>query len=191
MQFDICGLLKEKSLKELVMRRTDKKRPVWAHIQKTFLARNCAKHWCLQTCYGPFATVPETDSPPLSERKQGQKGLKIQIWMQKKNKVTVAESTHVSLRCPQMCVPCYTGWSLHPCSCNSNQRFLLGSTKLTENFIPGSERKYTHLLPFCWRILFACSGSMCTSLVTKECPSPWLKGRGIKSEFDLRLVAVG
>lgn len=44
---------------------------------------------------------------------------------------------------------------------------------------------HTHLLPFCWRILFACSGSTCTSLVTKECPSPWL---GREEESSLSLI---
>lgn len=37
------------------------------------------------------------------------------------------------------------------------------------------KKKDTSILPFCWRTVFACSGSMCTNLVTNECPSPWLK----------------
>lgn len=180
-RFDICALFKENPLKELVMYHISWKRPVQVNIQKTLLATQCP-----QTCYGPLANVPETGRPPLSERKQGEKSLKIQVWMQKKE-VTAAESTHVCLRCPQMCVPCYTVWSLHPCSCDSNQRlnFTAQNWRKT-SLLDCREIKCTHLLPFCWRTLFACSGSMCTSLVTKECPSPWLKGREIKSEFELR-----
>lgn len=78
-RFDICALFKENPLKELVMYHISWKRPVQVNIQKTLLATQCP-----QTCYGPLANVPETGRPPLSERKQGEKSLKIQVWMQKK-----------------------------------------------------------------------------------------------------------
>lgn len=49
-------------------------------------------------------------------------------------------------------------------------------TRGKTSLLHSAQVKSTHLLPFCWRTRLACSRSMCTSLVTKECPSPWLKG---------------
>lgn len=81
---------------------------------------------------------------------------------------------------------------LHSLVSPSTQLWFKSETRLHHKKTEGKLHYYTeqtsktHLLPFCWRTLLACSGSMCTSLVTKECPSPWLKGGEIKSEFDLR-----
>lgn len=121
----------------------------------------------------------------LKENKDKQ-SLKIQVGRQKQKKVTAAGLSHVSLRCPQMCVWWYTVGALRPCSCKSNwsSQFTRWNRRETLLF-HFRENNSAHLLLFSWRMLFACSGSMCTNLVTKECPSPWLKQTEIKWVSDL------
>lgn len=56
------------------------------------------------------------------------------------------------------------------------------SALLAQSFVAPSTG--LQLLPFCWRMLFACSGSMWTNLVTNECPSPRPEKTGNSQYFD-------
>lgn len=131
-RFDICALCKENLLKNSWC--TTSTRKVQANTQKRLLAQSSAKHQCPQTCYGPFANVPETDRISPSERKQGEKSLKLQVWMQKKKKRGNSSRTNTRF---SSVLPSHVCSTLHSLVSPSMQLEFKSETKLHHTKLMG------------------------------------------------------